>query len=126
MAKKQLTIRIHRADNKELYFTLNGGNGKVIMTSETYKRRQGVNRAVETILWGIADGEYSVLAEAGEIVKDQEPLNIGGGFATMRKGLTGSGPEGPLEHKSITTGCCDTNLPNIGSTPCGTLSDRNK
>lgn len=66
MAKKQLTIRIHRAANKELYFTINGGNGQVLVTSETYKRRQGVDRALDTRLFPFANGSVALIDESGE------------------------------------------------------------
>lgn len=66
MAKKQITIRIHRAANKELYFTINGANGKVIVTSETYKRRQGVDRAIDTLLFPFAEGPIGLIDESGE------------------------------------------------------------
>jgi uncharacterized protein YegP (UPF0339 family) len=33
-------IKIHWSKDKQFYFTLSGRNGKVIVTSETYKRRR--------------------------------------------------------------------------------------
>jgi uncharacterized protein YegP (UPF0339 family) len=81
MAKKLITLRIHRAKNKELYFTINGGNGKVIMTSETYKRRQGVDRAIASILNGISDGEYQVIQDyAPDFISETKDSASNAGF----------------------------------------------
>lgn len=83
MAKKQITIRIHRATNGEHYFTINGGNGKVIMTSETYKRRQGVNRAIDTLRDGwsyflkVCDSEGYPLEKGQKIIEDTPILPNG-------------------------------------------------
>jgi uncharacterized protein YegP (UPF0339 family) len=35
-------FRTHRSKDKQHYFTLNAKNGKVIMTSETYKSRRNM------------------------------------------------------------------------------------
>lgn len=42
-------IKKHIAKNGQHYFTVNGRNGKVIVTSETYKTRQGMNKGIKSL-----------------------------------------------------------------------------
>lgn len=44
-----MKLHIRKADDNQWYFTLNGRNGKVIMTSETYKRIRSVNKQVDKL-----------------------------------------------------------------------------
>jgi len=46
---KQPRFEIHRARNKEYFFLLKSKNGKVIATGETYKSKQSVIKAIDTI-----------------------------------------------------------------------------
>ena len=40
---------IKRAKNKQFYFNLKATNGEVILTSETYKSRTGVNNGIASV-----------------------------------------------------------------------------
>jgi len=39
-------IKIKRSKNKQFFFTVNAKNGRVLLTSETYKRKAGVFNAI--------------------------------------------------------------------------------
>ena len=45
------------ASNGEFYFTINAMNGRVIATSETYKRRAGMDNAVSLVTVRMHDAE---------------------------------------------------------------------
>lgn len=42
-------ITIKKAKNGEFFFHITGKNGKVIVTSETYKRRAGCNKGIAAL-----------------------------------------------------------------------------
>ena len=61
---KPLTIRIKRRkiissftkpsfDETHYWFTINGGNGEVIATSETYTRKHNALKSAHRITWGL-------------------------------------------------------------------------
>jgi uncharacterized protein YegP (UPF0339 family) len=39
-------IKINRSKDKQFYFTVHAKNGRVLLTSETYKRKAGVFNAI--------------------------------------------------------------------------------
>lgn len=43
-------IKIKRAKNGQLFFTVHAKNHKVILTSETYKSKQGVMKGIKATL----------------------------------------------------------------------------
>jgi uncharacterized protein YegP (UPF0339 family) len=53
-------IKIKRSKNKQFYFTVNAKNGRVLLTSETYKRKAGVFNAIRAF--------YGVLRTPSRIV----------------------------------------------------------
>lgn len=46
---KPYKIQLRRSTDGQYYFTLNARNGKVLMTSETYTRKNGASRAIDGI-----------------------------------------------------------------------------
>jgi uncharacterized protein YegP (UPF0339 family) len=42
-------IHIHRSKNKQLYFTITAKNGRVLVTSETYKQKRSIRSAITAI-----------------------------------------------------------------------------
>lgn len=53
-------IKIKRSKDKQFYFTVNAKNGRVLLTSETYKRKAGVFNAIRAF--------YGVLRTPSKIV----------------------------------------------------------
>ena len=43
------SYEIKRARNKQYYFDLKAANGEVVLTSEMYKTRAGVNKGIESV-----------------------------------------------------------------------------
>jgi uncharacterized protein YegP (UPF0339 family) len=43
-------IHIHRSKNKQLYFTITAKNGRVLVTSETYKKKRGIIKGIASLL----------------------------------------------------------------------------
>lgn len=58
-----ITIRIKKADNGEYYASIYSSNGKQIWkTSETYKRKRTVDRAID-IISHIMDKGFNIIDE---------------------------------------------------------------
>ena len=43
------SYEIKRAGNKQFFFNLKAANGEVVLTSEMYKTRTGVNKGIESV-----------------------------------------------------------------------------
>lgn len=48
---------IQRAKNKQFYYTLVARNGRVVMMSETYKRRGSCHKAVESMIRNVINAK---------------------------------------------------------------------
>lgn len=48
--KSKPMIKIKRAKNGQFFFTIQGKNGQVILTSETYKSRAGCRKGINAVL----------------------------------------------------------------------------
>lgn len=42
-------IKVHRSSNKEWYYTVHAKNGKVLVTSETMKRKSGIMNGIKSL-----------------------------------------------------------------------------
>jgi len=55
-------IKLHTSTDNQYYFTVCGKNGKVILTSETYKTKQGREKGIKSLervmaqYWSVKDG----------------------------------------------------------------------
>lgn len=58
-SKKQSNMKfiIQRAKNKQFYYTLVARNGRVVMMSETYKRRGSCHKAVESMIRNVINAK---------------------------------------------------------------------
>ena len=64
-SKKEIRAVIRKSKNDEFYFAIVANNGKTIVHSETYKRKQSALHAIELL-------NKSVLRVVDETVKDKE------------------------------------------------------
>ena len=56
-----LSFKIHRSEDRQFYFTLVARNGKVIMTSETYKRKLNSHIGIRAITRGMHRKSYKII-----------------------------------------------------------------
>lgn len=54
---RKLKFKIEKAKNGQWYFNIVASNGNILATSETYKTRNGLNKAIATIKLKAAGAE---------------------------------------------------------------------
>jgi uncharacterized protein YegP (UPF0339 family) len=48
---------IHRSTNKQFYYTLVARNGRIVMTSETYKRKGSCQKAISSMIRNVMNSK---------------------------------------------------------------------
>lgn len=54
-------IKIKKSKDKQFYFTVNAKNGKVLLTSETYKRKASVFKGIESLKKLMKNFDYGIV-----------------------------------------------------------------
>ena len=55
-----MKFQIYRTKNKEWCFRIRASNGRILCHSETYKRKSGAMKAIQSISWGAEAAQVEV------------------------------------------------------------------